>query len=460
MLLNFITYLFYGLAFFTLGLVILSKDKSGSKIPFSKSIWLFALFGITHGVHEWLELYIILEISDLPVDTLYRLIMVKYNLLALSYLFLVFFSMRTFEELLPSKLSVAYKTSISMLIVIIYLVVLNYSLSTLQDYLIRYLFGFSGAVMSAVSFVLVGKSVRNISEKATKNLYLTGVFTFLYGIASGIIPSVVIYGNLHVGTIRGGLAIIILIFIMKSIKVFDLEYILALEDKVNRLALNEKLSSLGKMAAEIAHEINNPLANASLGIDLLKGKISAEDETVRKKIESIETNVDKASNIVRELLLYARTNQDVSFVSIKVEELVKSISVLLKNSKKYDKIVLNFEKDAEFYGSFYKMEELLINLIFNALESSNSDDLKVEVKIFSKDDFMIFEVSDNGAGMTSVEIKNAFEPFYTTKPHGKGTGLGLYISYNIVKLHKGDINIESEPGRGTKITVKIQKGER
>lgn len=457
MFFNYITYLFYGLAFFTLGLVILFKDKSYSNIPLSKTIYLFALFGIAHGIHEWLELYLFLEMDTLTLDIFRIWISIKYILLIVSYMFLVFFGLFTFDIVSDIKVNRTIKYLGAFAIITIGMFILNQSIINFKDQSIRYLFGFTGAFFTGVVLMITGKKVRHISKSSSADLYFSGFFTICYGIASGIIPTVYIYGNIHMGMVRGILATVILIFIVRSMKIFDKEYVVFLEDKLNKLALNEKLTFVGRLSAEIAHEINNPLTNASLGLEILKEKVDASNETVIKRILMIEKNIENASKIAKELLLYTRDSRDTNFELIEIPKLIDSINLLMAGRELYKKVEITYSEDLKFYGSFYKIEEMLVNLLSNAIEVYDNKDkeIKISLNIFSKNGNIVFEVSDNGKGMTDVEIKNAFEPFYTTKPHGKGTGLGLYICYNIVKLHNGDISIKSAAGKGTTITVTI-----
>lgn len=136
--------------------------------------------------------------------------------------------------------------------------------------------------------MISGKKVRHISKSFSADLFFSGFFTICFGDASGIIPAVYVYKSVHMGMVRGVLAVVILIFIVRSMKIFDKEYVAFLEDKLIKLALNEKLTFVGMLSAEIAHEINNPLTNASLGLEILKGKIDTPDETVLKRIDIIE----------------------------------------------------------------------------------------------------------------------------------------------------------------------------
>lgn len=457
MFFNYITYLFYGLAFFTLGLVILFKDKSYSNIPLSKTIYLFALFGIVHGIHEWLELYLLLEIDTLTVEILKIWISTKYTLLIVSYMFLLFFGLFTFDIVSDIKVNKTIKCLGALTIIIFGVLILDHAVVSFKDQFIRYFFGFTGAVFTGIVLMITGKKVRHISKSSSADLYFSGFFTICYGIASGIIPTVYVYKSIHMGMVRGALAVVILIFIVRSMKIFDKEYVAFLEDKLNKLALNEKLTFVGRLSAEIAHEINNPLTNASLGLEILKGKIDTSDETVLKRIDMIEKNIESASKIAKELLLYTRDSSDTKFELIEISRLIDSINLLMDGKELYKKVEITYSEGLRFYGSFYKTEEMLVNLLSNAIEVYNTEDKEIEISlnIFSKNGNIVFEVSDNGKGMTDIELKNAFEPFYTTKPHGKGTGLGLYICYNIVKLHNGDIGIKSVLGKGTTITVTI-----
>jgi len=248
-------------------------------------------------------------------------------------------------------------------------------------------------------------------------------------------------------------------FIIKALNIIDIETRRRIEQQTRFLVQTEKLSSLGQLAAGIAHEINNPLTNASLTIQTLKNRMKkhGEPQETIDKLDKVEKNIDRASVIAQELLQFSR-QRETEFVPLDINSIVRSSLTLLEYKLTNAVLHSNLEPVQEVMGDRGKLEQMFINILANSLEAMPS---KGEIFIASsqKNGWAEICVSDTGTGIIKENLSRVFDPFFTTKELGSGTGLGLSICYGIIKQHHGHITISSIPGQGTTVTIKIPTRE-
>jgi len=207
------------------------------------------------------------------------------------------------------------------------------------------------------------------------------------------------------------------------------------------LKQSEKMASMGQLSAGIAHELNNPLGVVIMYANILLEEAS-KDSPVYKDLKLIVDQTNRCKKIVGGLLNFARKNQvnasKTNIISLS-EQCIDAI-VVPKNI--YIKINSEDLKDAYAMLDHEQMTQIITNLLKNAIDAMPE---KGEIEIILEDDEnnVIFRVKDSGAGIKSENLDKIFEPFYTTKGIGKGTGLGLATAYGIVKMHKGKITVES-----------------
>ncbi len=223
----------------------------------------------------------------------------------------------------------------------------------------------------------------------------------------------------------------------------------------SRLTQVEKQVSIGRLAAGVAHEINNPLT-AILTLSSLWLKKMPADDPRREGLEIVVTETSRCREIVRSLLDFARERpieKNVTDIGTVVRE-----SLLLAN--KYDsmadrKVELRLASVPLLVSVDTKLlQQVFINLLLNAAEATEPGGMVyIETDEDSSGGFIHVKVVDNGKGIPKEHINRVFEPFFTTKGTGKGTGLGLSVSLGIVQKHEGVIEIESEEGMGTTVTV-------
>ena len=246
-------------------------------------------------------------------------------------------------------------------------------------------------------------------------------------------------------------------------------YTVELEDKVDKgtatakkleqqVMHSEKLASLGRLAAGVAHEIGNPLTSISTFAQLLREM--ATDEFSQNSLDIINTHIQRITDIVRRMSNFSRADS-LSIKLTQVNDVLNSTLDLMRLDKRMkNTIEIAVSLAPELPRTMIdegQMAQVFINIILNALDAMADGGRLAVTSQRDVDDqgreAILVEFADTGSGIPHEEIEKIFDPFYTTKEPGKGTGLGLSLSYNIVKRFKGDIKVESEPGRGTIFTV-------
>ncbi len=222
-----------------------------------------------------------------------------------------------------------------------------------------------------------------------------------------------------------------------------------------QMSQTEKLTSLGLLAAGVAHEVNTPLAVISNYIQML-AKQMPEGDPRQSIIEKIVKQTFRASEIVNNLLNFSRTGAaeaaDVD-VNRVVEETLSLVAHPLKTSQ--IRVVKQLgEPLPPVRGSANKLQQVFLNLFLNARDAMPGGGM-LEVRTVAHNGSVEVEVADTGAGIASEHIHRIFDPFFTTKASGRGTGLGLSVSYGIIKEHSGKIDVRSTPGKGTSFHVEF-----
>ncbi len=221
----------------------------------------------------------------------------------------------------------------------------------------------------------------------------------------------------------------------------------------------EKMASLGLMAAGIAHEIGNPLTSISSLIQLLKRR--AKDEETRNSLNTILEHINRISNIVRELVDFSRPRSEVQQPT-DVNQVIRSAVGIVRFDKRAKRITLNVHLDENLPPITLvpdQLQQVVLNILMNALDAMESKGDTLTVRSYLRNQQVHIEIEDTGTGIPQEQLSRIFEPFFTTKPVGKGTGLGLTVSYGIIQKFGGDILVESEPGKSTRfiITLPVNK---
>ena len=222
-----------------------------------------------------------------------------------------------------------------------------------------------------------------------------------------------------------------------------------------QMSQNEKLTSLGLLAAGVAHEVNTPLAVISNYIQMLSKQLPREDER-QKTIEKIVKQTFRASEIVNNLLNFSRTGA-AEFVEINLNSILDETLSLVQHPFKTGRVAVirNFgENLPRVLGSSTKLQQVFLNLFMNARDAMPSGGM-LEVRTYARNGSVEVEVTDTGMGIRPENLNRVFDPFFTTKASGRGTGLGLSVSYGIVKEHAGKMEVRSTPDKGTSFRVEF-----
>jgi two-component system NtrC family sensor kinase len=227
------------------------------------------------------------------------------------------------------------------------------------------------------------------------------------------------------------------------------------------LVRTEKLSSLGKLSASIAHEINNPLAGiltfAKLMIRTIEhGPVGeAERRTLVKQLALVQRESERCSAIVRNLLDFAR-ERPLQLKDVDVNQVVEEVFQLVANQVAIQGLLV--EKDLARVpmvdADFGQIRQAFMNIVINAIEAiGKGGHLRVATRPLPEEDAVEIVFQDDGPGIPPELMQKIFDPFFTTKE--KGTGLGLSVVYGIVDRHKGRVSVDSEPGKGTRFTIRL-----
>src|SRR5579864_2976391 len=212
---------------------------------------------------------------------------------------------------------------------------------------------------------------------------------------------------------------------------------------------NEKLTSLGLLAAGVAHEVNTPLAGISNYVQMLAKQLPSGDPR-HQLIEKVIKQTFRASEIVNNLLNFSRTGA-LEFTEVNLNSVVEETLSLIAHPLKtaHVRVTRNLQQELPpVLGSNNKLQQVFLNLFMNARDAMPSGGM-VEVRTASNNGTVEIEISDTGSGIPRENLHRIFDPFFTTKSSGRGTGLGLSVSYGIIKEHAGRIDVRSTQGKGT-----------
>lgn len=227
---------------------------------------------------------------------------------------------------------------------------------------------------------------------------------------------------------------------------------------------SEKLASIGRLAAGVAHEIGNPIGVILGYLDLLKGDDLTEVE-IEDSLKRIESEIMRINEIIRQLLDFSRPASGEPRATSVHELLTETIEMLKPHAMMtHIQVVQALEAPVDLiWADPNQMKQVFLNILMNAADAmadtqeshSHENPNTLTVASANKDGFIELSFADTGPGIPPEEIDRVFDPFYTTKEPGRGTGLGLSVTYKIIEETGGTIHVESTVGKGTTFTVRI-----
>jgi signal transduction histidine kinase len=222
-----------------------------------------------------------------------------------------------------------------------------------------------------------------------------------------------------------------------------------------QLQISEKMASIGLLAAGVAHEVNTPLTGISSFTQMLLERSPADDPNVHL-LEKIERQTFRAAKIVNSLLNLARPS-DGEAAPVDVNVVLNDVVSLLEHQFRSSRIQVR--KDLCASGVFvkgveYKLQQVFLNLLLNARDAMPRGGW-LTLATRADERGAIVEVGDTGSGIPSEHIARIYDPFFTTKTDGRGTGLGLSVTYGIVQEHGGTLVCDSVVGQGTRFTLTL-----
>lgn len=223
----------------------------------------------------------------------------------------------------------------------------------------------------------------------------------------------------------------------------------------NQLLQAEKMSSIGLLAAGIAHEVNTPITGISSYAQMLL-KDTPPDDARKPILEKIEKQTFRAAEIVNGLLNFARLNGS-EYTDLDLDRLIRESLSLLEHQLKQNHVDVVYSPDLtlpKIYGNEGKLQQVFVNLFLNARDAMPAGGtLRIETS--RNDTMVVVDIRDSGVGISEENIRKIYDPFFTTKSTGKGTGLGLAVTYGIIQEHGGRIFVDSIPAHGTHFTLKL-----
>ena len=222
-----------------------------------------------------------------------------------------------------------------------------------------------------------------------------------------------------------------------------------------QIAQADKMASLGQLSAGVAHEINNPMG-IILGYTQLLLREETPGSEKHSDLKIIEKHVKNCKAIVEDLLSFARTTKTEEKAH-KIHEIIDEVLNFVQQHADVDHIEIRRHYDTQTPAILLdekKIKQVFINLIMNAEHAvGDKGTIEIRTRYDAPSQSIQVEVRDTGYGISKKDLKRIFDPFFTTKPTGEGTGLGLSVSYGIIRDHGGEITVESELGVGTTFRV-------
>ena len=458
-------YLFYGLAFIALGLVMALQARSHVQVLLIDSLWILAVFGFLHGAHEWVAMAVMLQGNTLGDITLASVQSGNLLLNGISFAFLMQFGIELAVR--PKRWPVWSRWIPASLVLAVVLIAVTLPLGAVgtpgwvsaTDALFRYVLGFPGSLVAAYSLIMVGSEARKLATARLEVHLLGSAVAFAaYSVFSGLIvppapffpaylvntETFVALTRVPVEVLRGICAAVIGGFLAEAFVV---------ETGRTRLEF-ERLRE--EFIAVIAHDLRSPITTVGLSADFLERLMSADHvtESERAVLSSIRSSARSLNRMVEDLLDASRIEArrlTLAKESVNLGELIYDVVGRATGLLQGHQVKVTMpETVPPIEADPARVDQILVNLLSNAAKYSFADaEILVETEVRSSE--VMISVTNYGPGMTPDEIPRLFTRFYRTREAGEaripGLGLGLYIAKGLVEAHGGRIWAESEAGK-------------
>lgn len=219
---------------------------------------------------------------------------------------------------------------------------------------------------------------------------------------------------------------------------------------------SERLAAIGQMAAGIGHEINNPLMNIQSLAKLIKQYSSSDDVQLSKDLHTMQAEVKRCAHIVQGILNFAKET-DVDNKDFNLISLLSETVALYAHQARQQKVAFEQQGLESFvlYGDRSQLQQVFVNIISNALQASKPGSIIKVLTHAEHEQWVVVEILDEGVGVLPEHLSQLFNPFFSTKPEGQGTGLGLSVSYGIVQNHRGEVIVRNRDPHGVRVIVRL-----
>ena len=222
------------------------------------------------------------------------------------------------------------------------------------------------------------------------------------------------------------------------------------------LVQSEKMAAVGTLSAGLAHEVKNPLS-AVLGYAQLSMRKLDQPDVIKQHLETIESETRRCNEIIGNLMQFSRQEKG-EFEDLEINEVVEKSVGIVDHQLGLNNVQVAIELAPDIpriIGNANQLQQVLMNLAINAQQAMQPDGGTVDIATYFDDENVYISVSDTGPGISQEVAEKIFEPFFTTKTAGEGTGLGLSVTYGIIRDHHGDIRVEESDGGGARFVIQL-----
>jgi signal transduction histidine kinase len=464
----------YGLAFFTLGLVIIVYPKKPSMFKLANHIWLIAGFGLLHGINEWLDMFIAIG-EPLSAEILRPLRMFT---LVLSFLFLLRFGTKVIVE---DKKKLRYLEALPIVLFVAWAVIFVLSSQKLLvgDITARYLLCAPGAVLTSLAlFMQIPQFKETKLLNVVRNLKLTAITFLFYAVLAGLIVKKPLFPfakfltydvfrdtfGAPVQIFRAACAVILACSTAYVLSVFRWETQQTqrkLDKYRSEMEKKTWLAEIGAMASTMAQKLDEPLAVTRLLLQRILTDLNGTShaDTVVSSLKKSMSEVSKATDIVKRFQSTAQVSNRITTEPVDLYQITKRILAVFAQSvqqanlaiavKGVD-VMLNLPIPA------HQLEQVFFILVQNAINTSDTNkQQKLTISCHPGDEQVELRFSDTCGGIDKARLRHIFEPFFAAAPGTKQTDLGLTVAKQIICDYGGDITAQSRPGQGTILSVTL-----